>query len=73
MPKGMTYEDAGIDYSEMDPFKIAAQKSAAGTAFMLKRFGFFEVPGTRGESCYLVDLGDFYLGLTEEGFQVVDR
>lgn len=65
--KGLTYKNVGISYPDMDPFKIAAQKSAAGTAFMLKRFGFSEVHGTRGESCYLIDLGDFFLGFTEEG------
>ena len=57
----LTYEQAGVNYDLIDPLKIAAQKAAASTAGHLLGHGFAEVPASRGESAYVVDVGPFYL------------
>lgn len=57
----LTYEQAGVNYDLIDPLKIAAQKAAAATAGHLQGHGFSEVPASRGESAYVVDVGPFYL------------
>jgi phosphoribosylformylglycinamidine cyclo-ligase len=57
----LTYEQAGVDYDKIDPLKIAAQRAAASTASQLAQHGFAEVPASRGESAYVVDVGPFYL------------
>ena len=59
----MTYAASGVDYDPLDAFKRACQREAATTRGPLA-----EVGGTRGESAYLVDLGDgTLLGHVEEG------
>ena len=59
----MTYAASGVDYDPLDAFKRACQREAATTRGPLA-----EVSGTRGESAYLVDLGDgTLLGHVEEG------
>lgn len=63
----MTYAGVGVDYGAMDPFKRMAQLAGRETAGNLTRFGFKEVEWSRGESCYLIDIGDAYLGHVEEG------
>lgn len=63
----MTYAKSGVDYDAMDPFKRAATKTAAKTAKNLKVHGIKEVPWSRGESAYLIDIGDAYLAHVEEG------
>lgn len=63
----MTYEGVGINYKEMDPFKIMAQQAAIQTAGNLARFGIAEVPESRGESAYVIDMGDSYIAIVEEG------
>lgn len=65
--KGMTYAGTGVVYSDMDWFKRLAQKAAQETAGNITRFGFNEVAMSRGESVYVIDAGDFFLGLVEEG------
>ncbi len=60
-PAPLTYEQAGVNYDLIDPLKIAAQKAAAATAGHLQGHGFSEVPASRGESAYVVDVGPFYL------------
>jgi phosphoribosylformylglycinamidine cyclo-ligase len=68
--KPLTYGGAGVDYSALDPFKIAAQTAALQTARNLgERFGMgvCEVTGSRGESVYLIEFPDRFLGLVEEG------
>jgi phosphoribosylformylglycinamidine cyclo-ligase len=45
----------------IDPLKVAAQRAAAATASHLQSHGFKEVPDSRGESAYVVDVGPFYL------------
>ncbi len=62
----MTYAESGVNYADMDPFKIAAQKAAITTASNMK-FGFSEVTSSRGESVYLIDTPDCYLAHVEEG------
>lgn len=63
----MTYAKSGVDYDAMDPFKRAATKAAARTAKNLKQHRCAEVPGCRGESAYLIDIGDAYIAHVEEG------
>lgn len=63
---GRTYAGTGVDYKDMDPFKIAAQKAAAKTAGNIK-FGYSEVTASRGESVYLIETPDSYLAHVEEG------
>ncbi|MEO5927684.1 MAG: AIR synthase related protein [Patescibacteria group bacterium] len=57
----------GVDYSLLDPFKIAAQTSARETSHHLKRFGYTEVEESRGESAYLIETPWGYLAHVEEG------
>ena len=57
----LSYEQAGVDYGLIDPLKVAAQRAAATTGAHLARHGFSEVPASRGESAYVVDVGPFYI------------
>lgn len=57
----LTYEQSGVNYDLIDPLKVAAQRAAAATASHLQTHGFSEVPASRGESAYVVDVGPFYL------------
>jgi phosphoribosylformylglycinamidine cyclo-ligase len=50
----------------MDPGKIRAQRAAAATASALHAHGLREVSESRGESAYVVDLGDRYLTTVTE-------
>lgn len=63
----MTYTSVGVDYHHLDIFKKMAQLAGRETASNLRRLGFSEVEWSRGESCYLIDIGDAYLGHVEEG------
>jgi phosphoribosylformylglycinamidine cyclo-ligase len=60
-PDTLSYEQAGVNYDLIDPLKIAAQRAAAATGAHLGGHGFSEVPASRGESAYVVDVGPFYL------------
>ena len=62
----MTYVGSGVNYADMDPFKIAAQKAAITTTGNM-RFGFSEVTGSRGESVFLIETPNYYLAHVEEG------
>jgi phosphoribosylformylglycinamidine cyclo-ligase len=73
MKSPMTYEGSGVDYSAMDPFKRMAQQSAATTGKNLRRKGYQEVVESRGESAYLIDMGDFFLAHVEEGLGTKNR
>lgn len=55
-----------VDYDVADPAKILAQKEGLATSDNFP-FGFLEVPGTRGESAYVFDMGDMYGALVQEG------
>jgi phosphoribosylformylglycinamidine cyclo-ligase len=57
----LTYDQAGVNYDLIDPLKVAAQRAAAATAPHLAAHGFTEVPASRGESAYVVDVGPFYI------------
>jgi phosphoribosylformylglycinamidine cyclo-ligase len=57
----LTYDQAGVNYAQIDPLKVAAQRAAATTASQLAAHGFSEVAASRGESAYVVDVGPFYL------------
>jgi phosphoribosylformylglycinamidine cyclo-ligase len=62
----LTYEQAGVDYSKLDPLKILAQQAARETAKNVLAAGFPEVEASRGESAYVIDVGDFYLASITE-------
>ncbi len=63
----MTYAGSGVDYDAMDPFKRAATKAAATTARNLAQHDCRELAWTRGESAYLIDIGEVYIAHVEEG------
>lgn len=68
--KQMTYQGTGVNYAEMDPFKIACQKRAALTAKNAERLGFKSQEWTRGESAYMIGFefgGRQYFCHVEEG------
>lgn len=65
-PSSLSYQQAGVDYSRIDPLKILAQQAAAATAGNLAAHGLSEVAASRGESAYVVDCGDFYLASITE-------
>ena len=65
--QGMTYRDSGVDYKAMDPFKRMCQQAAVTTAGNLAQYGLSELTASRGESAYLIEFPDFYLGHVEEG------
>lgn len=60
-PAPLSYEQSGVDYTLIDPLKVAAQRAAAATGVQLLAHGFSEVAASRGESAYVVDVGPFYL------------
>jgi phosphoribosylformylglycinamidine cyclo-ligase len=63
----MTYAGTGVDYDVMDPFKRMAQQRAAKTANNALHTGTEPVEWSRGESVYVVKIGDEYYGQVEEG------
>jgi phosphoribosylformylglycinamidine cyclo-ligase len=63
----MTYAGSGVNYAAMDPVKVKAQEVGRSTARHLERFGFCEVPESRGESVYLIEGEDHYLAFIVEG------
>jgi phosphoribosylformylglycinamidine cyclo-ligase len=60
------YKAAGVDYGRVDPLKVSAQRAARETAKNLAAHGFAEVAESRGESAYVVDMGDFFLASITE-------
>jgi phosphoribosylformylglycinamidine cyclo-ligase len=62
----LDYRAAGVDYSKIDPLKIAAQQAARATAGNLDRTGFREISASRGESAYVIDMGAFLLASITE-------
>ena len=62
----LTYKQSGVDYARIDPLKVAAQKAARETAKNLLTAGFSEVEASRGESAYVIDVGDFFLASITE-------
>lgn len=57
----LTYSQVGDDYSTKDPANKLAQQAALETAKNLKESNFEEIPQTRGESAYVVKVGDLYI------------
>ena len=57
----LTYEQAGVNYDQVDPIKLLAQQSAKATAAQLAQHGLSEIAASRGESAYVLDAGPFYL------------
>src|SRR5512145_2655142 len=64
--KTITYKESGVDYAKIDPAKIMAQQFARATANNLQATGFSEIEASRGESAYVIDVGDFYLASITE-------
>lgn len=60
-PDALTYEQAGVNYDQVDPIKLLAQQSAKATAASLAQHGLSEIAASRGESAYVLDAGPFYL------------
>jgi phosphoribosylformylglycinamidine cyclo-ligase len=61
-----SYAAAGVRYAAMDPGKVRAQQAAAATAPALAARGLSELAQSRGESAYVIDLGDRYLATVTE-------
>ena len=66
----LTYEDSGVDYDRIDPLKVLAQQAARATGANLERAAdrgvAREVAASRGESAYVMDIGDAYLASITE-------
>jgi phosphoribosylformylglycinamidine cyclo-ligase len=60
------YAAAGVDYETLDRGKRLAQAEALATATSLVARGFAELTETRGESAYVIDIGDAYLSTVTE-------
>lgn len=71
--KPQSYQDSGVDYDVMDPFKVHAQAVARQTAQNLLPHGLSEVNSSRGESVYLIDSPDAYIAHVEEGLGTKNR
>jgi phosphoribosylformylglycinamidine cyclo-ligase len=63
----LNYEQSGVRYDQLDAFKRACQRHAAGTVAALAAHGMGEPPDVRGDSAYLVESDDAYLAHVEEG------
>ena len=67
----LDYKAAGVDYSKIDPLKIDAQRAAKETAVNLglpqfARMGISELPASRGESAYVIEVGGVLLAAITE-------
>jgi phosphoribosylformylglycinamidine cyclo-ligase len=60
------YAAAGVDYEKLDRGKRLAQSEAQATGVALAARGYGEVAETRGESAYVVDIGDAYVSSVTE-------
>lgn len=61
------YATVGVNYGNLDPFKLMCQQAGLETTQFLAERGLGEVPESRGESCALIDMGDHYAGQVIEG------
>ena len=64
---GLSYQQSGVDYDQLDAFKRLCQRAAASTISALEHHGLREPPDIRGESAYLIETPDEYLAHVEEG------
>lgn len=53
----LDYAAAGVDYTKIDGLKLLAQRSAAATASNPSIHGVRELPASRGESAYIMEVG----------------
>jgi len=60
------YAEAGVDYSKIDPSKLLAQELAAKTAQHLGRLNLEEIASSRGESAYVLKLGEVSIAFVTE-------
>jgi phosphoribosylformylglycinamidine cyclo-ligase len=60
------YAAAGVDYGVVDPGKLLAQRAAVSTAGELGTRGGREIAESRGESAYVIALGDRLLATVTE-------
>ena len=60
------YKQSGVNYQHLDPVKIKAQKAAAKTSLNLSHTPYSEITQSRGESAYVLDMGDHYLATITE-------
>ncbi len=58
---GDRYMSAGVDYAVLDRIKRLAQSEAATTSVSVAGSDLTEVAASRGETAYVVDVGDYYL------------
>lgn len=65
MAKKLDYHKT-VNYDIADPAKVLAQKEGLATSKNMPA-GFSELPGTRGESAYVFDMGQMYGALVQEG------
>ncbi len=66
LKEGMTYSGTGVNYENMDPFKIACQKRAGLTAKNAERLSVKSAEWTRGESVFIVNrFGELYSHVEE--------
>ncbi|MBI5414292.1 phosphoribosylformylglycinamidine cyclo-ligase [Candidatus Peregrinibacteria bacterium] len=66
MTKKIDYKGSGVHYDLLDPFKIAAQKAAAQTDGNIDYLHLKELPESRGESAFLVEMNGVYIAHVEE-------
>ena len=66
MPAKLTYKQSGVNYDSLDSLKRMAQKAAKSTVKNLPP-NITEISESRGESAYVLDIGDKYLAIVEEG------
>jgi len=60
------YAAAGVRYDVIDPGKRLAQERALATASALSARGYSELVESRGESAYVVDIGEVYISSVTE-------
>jgi len=63
----LSYKNSGVNYNLLDPLKQLAQQKGKKTAQQLMLHNFCEVDASRGESAYVIDVGDHYLAFVQEG------
>src|SRR3989338_10720380 len=63
----MTYRRVGINYSDIDPIKILAQRQGLRTRSNLNTSPYKEVERSRGESAYIIEAHDCYIAFITEG------
>lgn len=66
MKKKVTYSQVGDNYDTKDPILRLSLRAANETAKNLKKYGFSEVPETRGGSAFVWDQGYCYMATVTE-------